>query len=46
MSGLEIFENYQTKFEKASLGRRIVSFMIDYFIFYLSLVVINFIFNN
>lgn len=46
MSGLEIFEDYQTKFEKASIGRRIVSFIIDYFTFYLSLVVINFIFNN
>ncbi|PQJ77954.1 RDD family protein [Polaribacter porphyrae] len=46
MSGLEEFENYQTKFEKASILRRIGAFLIDFFIYYLTGVILGFFFDT
>ena len=46
MSGLEEFENYQTKFEKASILRRIGAFLIDFFIYYLSGVILGLFFDT
>lgn len=42
---LEEFESY-TGNEKAGIGRRIISFLIDYFVYYLLLVVLNFLFKG
>jgi uncharacterized RDD family membrane protein YckC len=46
MNGLEEFDNYQTKFEKASIGRRIGASLIDFFIYYLSGVVLGLFFDT
>ena len=46
MSGLEEFDNYKSKFEKASIGRRIGAFFIDFFIYYLSGVVLGLFFDT
>lgn len=46
MSGLEEFENYNVKLEKASIGRRIGASIIDFFIYYLSGVVLGLFFDT
>lgn len=46
MSGLEVFENYQGKFEKASIGRRIAAAFIDFFIYYLVGLVLGLFFDT
>jgi uncharacterized RDD family membrane protein YckC len=46
MSGLEEFENYHTKFEKASIGRRISASLIDFFIFYFACVFLALVLDN
>lgn len=46
MSGLEVFENYGSEFEKATIGRRIAAFVIDFFIYYLSGVVLGLFFDT
>lgn len=46
MSGLEEFENYHAKFKKASIGRRLVAFLIDFFIYYLIGVVLGLFFDT
>ncbi|MCI2227747.1 RDD family protein [Polaribacter sp. MSW13] len=42
---LEEFENYYKRFEKASIGRRIVAAFVDFFIYYLTGVILGLIFN-
>ena len=43
---LEEFENYSQRFEKASIGRRIVASLIDFVIYYLSGVVLGLFFDT
>ena len=46
MSGLEEFENYQGRFEKASIGRRVSASLIDIFIYYLTGVLLGLFFDT
>jgi uncharacterized RDD family membrane protein YckC len=46
MSGLEEFENYYAKFEKAIIGRRLLAFLIDFFIYYWIGVVLGLFFDT
>ncbi len=46
MSGLEVFENYQGKFEKASIGRRIAAALIDLVIYYFACVFLALVLDN
>lgn len=46
MSGLEEFDNYQVKFEKASIGRRIVASVIDFIIYYFVCVFLALVLDN
>jgi uncharacterized RDD family membrane protein YckC len=46
MNGLEEFDNYQTKFEKASIGRRIGASLIDCIIFYFACVFLALVLDN
>ena len=46
MSGLEEFENYRGRFEKASIGRRILASLIDFFIYYLTGVLLGLFFDT
>lgn len=43
---LEEFENYYKRFEKASVGRRIGAFLIDFFIYYLIGLVLGLFFDT
>ncbi|MFK8059145.1 MAG: RDD family protein [Polaribacter sp.] len=42
----ELFENYNKRFEKASIGRRIAASLIDFFIYYLVGVVLGLFFDT
>ena len=46
MRGLEEFDNYQVKFEKASIGRRIVASVIDFIIYYFVCVFLALVLDN
>lgn len=46
MSGLEEFENYNGKFEKASISRRLAASLIDFFIYYLTGIVLGLFFDT
>ncbi|MBU3011679.1 RDD family protein [Polaribacter vadi] len=46
MSGLEEFDNYHAKFEKASIGRRIVASVIDFIIYYFVCVFLALVLDN
>ena len=46
MSGLEELENYQGRFEKASIGRRVSASLIDIFSYYLTGVVLGLFFDT
>lgn len=43
---LEEFDNYYAKLEKASIGRRILAFLIDFLIYYLLGVILGLIFDT